>query len=212
MAIDSDAQAATAFHYASALLIDLDGTLVDSTEPMERAWRGFADRHGLDPEAVIHFAQGRPGWETIRLLAPAADQVAETALIDATEVADTSAVKAMPGALSILTSSRRLAIVTSCSLALLRARLAAAGLPGPPVMVTADDVTHGKPDPECYLLGARRLGVLPEQCVVLEDAPAGVAAGRAAGATVIGLTSTHPEEELGEADWVVGSLTALLHG
>lgn len=211
MAETDRAGAACAFQAARALLIDLDGTLVDSSEPIRRAWEAFAQRHSLDVEYVLRFVQGRPGRESVRLLMPpGADHDAEAAIIENAEVGDTDGVVALPGALSILTSGRTLAIVTSCSPPLLRARLAAAGLPEPAVTVTSDDITNGKPDPECFLLGAERLGVSPDQCVVLEDAPAGIAAGRAAGATVIALATTHSEQELSDAQWVVRGLTALL--
>lgn len=210
MAEVSQIDAARVYENANALLIDLDGTLIDSTGPVERAWTAFAHRHGLQPEEVIRFAQGRPGRETVRLLIPDGDHAREAEVIEHAELTDTDGVTALPGALEILNSGRTLAIVTSCSLNLLRARLAAAGLPEPAIKVTSDDITHGKPDPECFLLGAERLGVQPAECVVLEDAPAGVAAGKASGATVIAMVSTHAAEDLGEADWVVDGLTALL--
>jgi sugar-phosphatase len=206
----SPTEAASVYESARALLIDLDGTLIDSTAPVDRAWTAFAQRHGLVPEEVIRFAQGRPGRETVRLLIPDGDYVAEAAIIEYAEVNDTDGVTALPGALSILTSGRTLAIVTSCSLNLLRSRLAAAGLPEPAIKVTSDDITHGKPDPECFVLGAERLGVPSAECVVLEDAPAGIAAGKGSGATVIAMVSTHAAEDLTEADWVVDDLTVLL--
>jgi sugar-phosphatase len=195
---------------ADALLVDLDGTLVDSTAAARRAWAAFAARHGLDHDAVHRFAQGRPSRETIRLLAPDADHAAEEAQVDAAEIGDTAGVVALPGAAELLASGRPLAIVTSGSTALATARLAAAGLPAPATMVSADDVERGKPDPEPFLLGARRLEVDPHRCLVLEDSPAGVSAGRAAGATVIALRTTHAEDELREADAVVDDLAALV--
>ncbi|HWF75164.1 MAG TPA: HAD-IA family hydrolase [Solirubrobacteraceae bacterium] len=197
---------------AEALLVDLDGTLVDSTAPVRRAWSAFAGRHRLDPEAVHRFAQGRPSRETVGLLAPAADHEIEATVVEDAEVGDTDGVFALPGAAELLGSGLPLAIVTSCSTALARARLGAAGLPIPPVLVTSDGLERGKPDPACYLIGARLLGVDPARCVVLEDAPAGILAGRAAGATVIALRTTHPDAELGDAHAVVDDLASLLSG
>jgi len=196
---------------ARALLVDLDGTLIDSQAAVDRVWSAFAVRHGLDPVAVTKLAQGRPSRETIRdLLHDPPDLARIAAAFDAEEVADTEGVVALPGALELLGGERPLAIVTSCTTALARARLQAAGLPEPEVLVTADAITRGKPDPEPFLLGAARLDVAPGDCVVLEDAPAGIAAGRAAGATVIALRTTHADADLAEADAVVDGLTELL--
>jgi mannitol-1-/sugar-/sorbitol-6-phosphatase len=195
---------------AQALLVDLDGTLVDSTAPVRRVWHRFATRHGLDPEEVHRFAQGRPSRETVRLLAPAADHEAEAAAVEHAEVHDTEGVRAHPGAVELLGSGGPVAIVTSCSAALARARLSAAGLPMPDVLVSSDGLERGKPDPECFLIAARRLGVDPTACAVIEDAPAGIKAGRAAGAMVIALRTTHPDAELGGAHAVVDGLSALV--
>jgi sugar-phosphatase len=197
---------------ARGLLVDLDGTLIDSDSAVRRAWSRFAVRHDLDPEAVTRTAQGRPSRETIRRLLPDhPDLDGEIARLDADEVGDVEGVVALPGAHDLLTrTDRPLAIVTSCTLALARARLQATGLPEPEVLVTADLVTRGKPHPEPFLLGAERLAVAPSDCVVLEDAPAGIAAGRAAGATVIALRTTHAAEDLRDADAVAESLAALL--
>lgn len=202
--------AAAAFRQARGILSDLDGTLIDSSAPGRRAWSAFAIRHGLDPDSVHRFAQGRPSRETVRLLAPPAAHPAETQLLEDTEVHDTEGVVALAGAAAILALDRPLAIVTSCSAPLARARLAAAGLPVPAQMVCSYDVSAGKPDPECFLLGASRLGLVPADCVALEDAPAGISAARAAGVPVIALATTHSIEELGEADWIVADLSALL--
>lgn len=194
---------------ADALLVDLDGTLVDSTVPVRRVWGAFAERHGLEPEEVHRFAQGRPSRETIRLLVPDADHAAEAAIIEATEVTDTRGVRALPGAAEVLASARPVAIVTSCSTALATARLRAAGLPVPRLLVSSDGLERGKPDPACFLLGARRVGVDPGRCVVLEDAPAGIRAGQAAGAAVIALRTTHGDDELRDADAIVDDLASL---
>jgi len=197
-----------AFAGASALLIDLDGTLVDSTGPVRRAWEAFARRHGLDPVTVERVAQGRPSRETVRELAPG-DAERETALIEEAEVTDVDGIVALPGADAVLGGPRPKAIVTSCSDALAAVRLRAAGLRAPDVLVSSDSVERGKPDPEAFLLAARRLGVAPADCVVLEDAPAGIAAGRAAGCYVIALRTTHADAELAGADAIVDDLSRL---
>lgn len=194
---------------AEAVLVDLDGTLVDSSGPVRRVWHAFAARHGLDPDHVHRFAQGRPSRETVRLLAPDADTAAEADDLERAEVSDADGIVALPGARELLTGGQPLAIVTSCSRALATVRLRAAGLPIPPVLVSADDVLQGKPNPTCYLLGAHRLHADPSRCLVLEDAPAGIAAGRAAGAKVLALRTTHPDHDLHEADALVDDLSAL---
>jgi mannitol-1-/sugar-/sorbitol-6-phosphatase len=190
-----------------AVLADLDGTLVDSDAPMRRAWTAFANRHGLDPDHVIAAGQGRPSRETAAQFAPDAPE--EAAWITRTEIADTDGITAIPGAQALLAAPLTFAIVTSCSRALALARLGAADLPAPETLVCADEITRGKPDPEPYLLGAARLGVAPADCVVLEDAPAGIASGKAAGMTVIALRTTHGSEQLAQADVVIDDLTAL---
>ncbi len=199
------------FAGAEAVLVDLDGTLVDSTAPVRRAWGAFAGRHGLDREAVHRLAQGRPSRETIGLLlAPGADRDAETIRLERGEVNDTDGVFALPGAAELLGSDRRLAIVTSCSTALAEARLTAAGLPIPAVLVSSDGLARGKPDPACFVIAARRLGIDPDRCVVIEDSPAGIRAGREAGAKVIALRTTHGDESLGEAQAIVEDIAALI--
>jgi sugar-phosphatase len=191
----------------AAVLSDLDGTLVDSDAPMRRAWTAFARRHGLDPDQVIATAQGRPSRETAAELAPAAHD--EPELLDEAETSDTEGLTAIPGAHALLAAPLTFAIVTSCSRALAAVRLGAVDLPLPATLVCADEITRGKPDPEPYLLGAQRLGVRPADCVVLEDAPAGIAAGKAAGMTVIALRTTHPASELTAADALIEDLTEL---
>jgi mannitol-1-/sugar-/sorbitol-6-phosphatase len=190
-----------------AVLVDLDGTLVNSDGAVRRAWTSFAHRHGLDVETVLHVAQGRPSRETARKLAPGAPD--EPGLLEDAEATDTDGIVAFPGAAELLAARLTLALVTSCTRRLATVRLTAAGLPIPAVAITADDVTRGKPDPEPYLTAARALNVDPADCVVLEDAPAGIAAGRAAGMTVIALRTTHGDDELDGADAVVADLAAL---
>jgi HAD superfamily hydrolase (TIGR01509 family) len=173
---------------AAALLFDMDGTLVDSTAVIERTWRRFADRHDLDAERILAVSHGRRTEETVAEFAPAGvDVAAEARRLIKEEVSDTEGIVAVPGAMELLTSlpAHSWCVVTSAGRALARARMGAAGLPLPPVMVGADDVTAGKPSPEGYLTAARRLGVAVEETVVFEDAEAGVLAARAAGARTV---------------------------
>ena len=201
-----------ALEQAEALLFDLDGTLIDSSGSTRRAWSAFAVRHGLDPEEVVESVQGQPSRESVRRLAPDADPEFEQGLVDQAELADTEGIVALPGALAALKSDKKVAIVTSCTDALATVRIGAAGLPRPDVVITADRVTNGKPDPEAFLLGASELGVAPSDCIVFEDAPAGIAAGKAAGAFVVGLRTTHSADSLKRADLLLGDLSALFRG
>jgi sugar-phosphatase len=184
------------------VLSDLDGVLVDSHASIMRAWRWWTARQRLGERAIEAIPQGRPSGDVIATLAPDADAVAESRAIDRVQARDTDGVVALPGAADLLArfGPDRLAIVTSCTAPLAAARLRAAGLAAPPVLVTADRLARGKPDPEGYLLAARELGADPADCVVLEDAPAGVEAGRAAGMRVVGVLTTHSPAELAAAD------------
>lgn len=200
----------TTLERAEALLFDLDGTLIDSHGSTSRAWSAFADRHGLDREEVLGYVQGKPSVESTRELSPeGSDLELEARLVEEAEVNDTEGIVPHPGAAAGLAADKKVAIVTSCSDDLARARIGASGLPRPDVVITADRVTNGKPDPEAFLLGAEALGVSPEDCIVFEDAPAGVKAGKAAGAFVIALRTTHPEETLSDADLIVDDLGAV---
>jgi mannitol-1-/sugar-/sorbitol-6-phosphatase len=198
------------FATASALLVDVDGTLVDSSVPVRRAWTAFAHRHGVAPDTVLATAQGRPSRETVRLFSPLHAHADEAARIEQDEVTDTDGTRALPGAAAVLATSRPLAIVTSCSHRLMTVRLRAAGLPAPPSAITSDDVTSGKPDPACFVLGSTLLGVPPENCLVLEDAPVGIQAGREAGAQVIAVRTTHDDSQLRDAHAIVDDLAALV--
>jgi sugar-phosphatase len=183
-------------------LCDLDGVLVDSTAAIARVYRDWAQRQGLDGDLVVRTAQGRPAREVVRLCAPALDPVTESALIDAAHAADQEGVVAIAGAAELLmaTPGERLAVVTSCSVTLAAARFAATGLTQPAVCVTEEQVTRGKPDPEGYLRAAAALGAEDlAACVVLEDAPAGVAAGLTAGMRVIAVLTSHARSELAGA-------------
>jgi len=181
-----------------AVLFDCDGVLVDSAASVERAWRRWAAEHELDADAVVAVAHGRRTQDTLLDLGLSADIAAEVALLEAAEIADAAGVSGYPEAAALLPTlpPETWAVVTSGTRALATSRLAAAGLPLPAVLVTADDVAAGKPDPEGYLEAARRLGRRPADCLVLEDAPAGVQAALAAGMRVVALTTTHAANEL----------------
>jgi sugar-phosphatase len=194
-----------------ALLFDLDGVLVDSTTCIVHTWRTWAARHGLDVEMILELAHGRRALETVRLVAPHLDACAEAALLAAHESRATAGVTEVPGARALLLAlpRDRWAVVTSGVRAVARHRLRHVGLPVPPVMVCADEVTRGKPDPEAYLAAATRLGIPPAECVVVEDAPNGLAAARAGGMRAIAVASTHRPDELSAADAVIPTLGAL---
>jgi sugar-phosphatase len=189
---------------ARAVLFDCDGVLVDSGASVERAWRRWAAGRGLDGDMIVAVAHGRRTEDTIRELGLSEDPGAEVELLEGYEIADAASVHAFPEAAALLAElpPGSWAVVTSGTRALATSRLAAAGLPLPAVLVTADDVVAGKPDPEGYLEAARRLGRAPADCVVVEDAPAGLQAAVAAGMRVVGLTTTHPAAELQAATLV----------
>jgi len=192
-----------------ALLFDLDGVLVDSTPAVVRVWTKWAVAHGFDPEEVVRRAHGRPSIATIREYLPHADYEAENRKVEHGELNDLDGVVPLPGARELLEAlpADRWTIVTSCTRALAQARLRAAGLPIPERFVTCDDVKNGKPNPEPYLKGAFFLGLPATDCVVVEDAPAGIRAGKAASARVIACrtTSSEPELKAAGADWIVES-------
>lgn len=192
----------------SAILFDLDGVLCDSTGAVDREWREWARRKGVDADAVMAIAHGVRTIEVIRRVAPHLDAEAEADAIENDEASDQAGVLVMPGAAELLRSipHRRWGVVTSGSRLLAGARLPFCGLPVPEVLVTSDDVTNGKPHPEPYLKGAERLGFEPAECLVIEDAPAGIQAARAAGMKVIGITSTYKADALVLADTVIARL------
>ncbi|MEA2219852.1 MAG: mannitol-/sugar-/sorbitol-6-phosphatase [Solirubrobacteraceae bacterium] len=198
------------FAGAQALLVDVDGTLVDSSAPVRRAWTAFAHRHRLDPETVLAAAHGRPSRETVRLFSAPSDHEHEAGRIDDDETTDTDGTIALPGAATILATARPVAIVTSCSARLMAVRLQAAGLLVPTFAITSDDVTNGKPDPACFLQASTLLGVPPADCLALEDSPVGIQAARAAGIPVIAVRTTHADAHLTRANAIVDDLTALL--
>jgi len=178
----------------SALLFDMDGTLISSTAVTERIYGRWAESKGIDADALLPTIHGVRTIDVIRRLGrPDLDAEAEAEIISSAERTELDGVVAIPGAREFLASlpPDRWALVTSADRELVRVRLAAAGIPQPKVMVTAEDVTEGKPDPQGYKLAAQRLGVRTADCLVLEDAPAGIEAGERAGADVLVITATH---------------------
>jgi mannitol-1-/sugar-/sorbitol-6-phosphatase len=190
-----------------ALLFDMDGVLVDSTHAVARVWRQWALEHGFDAEAVVRAAHGRPSLATVRQFLPQADHQNENVEVERREIEDLEGVAPMPGALQLLRAlpSGCWTVVTSATRPLAEVRLRAAGLPVPATLVTADDVQNGKPHPEPYRKAASLLGCDPSDCVVVEDVPAGIRSGKAAGARVIACLTTVDGAELKNAgaDWLV---------
>jgi len=192
----------------SAILFDLDGVLVDSTLTVERQWRAWAQRKEVDAEEILAISHGRRTAEVIRIVAPHLDAEFEAREIEDREADDHEGVTAVAGAAKLIESmpDGRWGVVTSGPKYLQSARLKLCGLPVPKIFITADDVVHGKPDPEPYLKGAAALGFPPAECLVIEDAPAGITAARAAGMKVIGVATTYTADRLEHADAVVGKL------
>jgi len=178
----------------AAFLFDMDGTVLTPIVASERVWGAWARKHGLDVAAVLELIHGRRAIETIRSFAiPDVDEAAEVLALMEGEIADVDGVDAIEGAAAFLAGlpTDRWAIVTSAPRRLAEVRMAAAGLPLPAVLVTAEDVERGKPAPDCFLLAAERLGHPITDCLVFEDATAGVSAAEAAGASVVVITATH---------------------
>jgi len=192
------------------MLFDMDGVLIDSTPAVARVWHRWAVEHGFDPETVVHMAHGRPSRTTIRELLPNADLHdidREDREVERREMEDLDGVVLLPGARELLSilPAERWTIATSCTRPLAEVRLLAAGLPIPRTMITSSDVKIGKPDPEPYLKAAAKLGFAVSDCIVVEDAPAGIRAGKAAGSRVIAFLTTMPRRDLEDAgaDWIV---------
>jgi mannitol-1-/sugar-/sorbitol-6-phosphatase len=207
--------------HCNALLFDLDGVLIDSTPAVARVWTRWATERGFDPVKVTHMAHGRPSRTTIAELLPGSDMDIdkENREIERREIQDLEGVVPLPGTEALLKALPvdRWTIVTSGTRALAETRLRAAGVPIPKTMITSTDVTKGKPDPEPYLKAAAKLGFDPAECVVVEDAAAGVRSGKAAGARVIGFLTTMERAELESAgaDWIMrncGDITAACDG
>ena len=191
----------------AALLFDMDGVLIDSTPAVARVWHRWAVEHGFNPEEVVARAHGRPSLTTVREYLPNADHEAENREVERREIEDLDGVVPLPGSLDLLASLPldRWTIVTSCTRALAEVRIKAAGLPLPKKLITSNDITHGKPHPDPYLKGAAILGFPSAECIVLEDAPAGIRSGKAAGSRVIAFPTTVRESVAREAgaDWVL---------
>jgi sugar-phosphatase len=194
-----------------AILLDLDGVLVDSTPAVARVWTRWAVARGIDPERAIAHAHGRRSIETVRALAPELNAEEENLRVEQMEIDDREGVIALPGAARLLNAlpQSRFAIVTSATRPLARARIGYAGLAMPEHLVTADDVTKGKPSPEPYLSGAALLGFSARDCIVIEDAPAGITSARTAGMQVIAVPTTYPAKHLSNATVIAPSLLGL---
>ena len=179
----------------AAFLFDMDGTILTSIASAERVWAAWARRHGLDVAAFLPTIHGVRSVDTIRRLAlPGVDPVAEAEAITRAEMVDTDGIDAIAGAAAFLGAlpPGRWGVVTSAPRRLAERRLGAAGLPVPLLLVAAEDIRNGKPAPDGFLLAAERLGVDAAECLVFEDAAAGIAAAEAAGAAVVVITATHP--------------------
>ncbi len=197
-------------------LFDLDGTLVDSLPAVERAWCNWADRFNLAHDEVLNFIHGKQAITSLRHFMPGkteAEIAAEFTWLEQVEATETAGITALPGAVALLNHLNKAgipwAIVTSGSMPVARARHQVAKLPAPEVFVTAERVKRGKPEPDAYLLGAQLLGLVPEECVVVEDAPAGVLSGLAAGCHVIAVNAPADTPRLDEVDFVLTSLEQL---
>ena len=191
------------------ILFDMDGVLVSSIGSVERSWTKWAEIHGVDPALAIKTAHGRRAIETVRFLRPDLNDEEELRHLENMEVQDNEGVEILEGVLPILQALpvNRWAVVTSATKRLALSRMRHGGIPLPKWVVTADEVSKGKPDPEPYLVGARLLGLKPEECLVIEDAASGATAGHAAGCEVLATLFSHSIESLSAADWVVPSLT-----
>ncbi len=183
----------------AGVLFDFDGVLADSTPVVRRHWTAFAERHGLDAAQIIAAAHGRRSADTIAdVCPPGADAAAELHWFDDLEISDVEGVLELAGTADLLAAlpGGRWGVVTSANRPVFAARMASVGLPVPELVVAAEDVQRGKPDPEGYLAGARRLGIDPANCLVVEDSPAGLKAAAAAGMRSLALLTTHSREQL----------------
>lgn len=194
---------------ARGVLFDMDGVLVDSSGPVRRCWTRWLAMRGLEADKVEKVAHGRRAIDTIRVLGPHLDAEAELKVMEELECTDLEGLTSYEGVNEFIAqlAPHRWTVVTSATPKLARVRLEAAGVPVPEVMVTADKVTHGKPHPEPYIKGAKLLGPAPFECIVVEDAPAGIQAAKEAGCRVLAVLTTHSAEELTGADWIVERLS-----
>ena len=194
-----------------AILFDLDGVLVDSSERVEKTWREWAARHRLNQEHVIAMAHGRRTIETVRLVAPELATDAELAVLEASGATNAEGVYEIAGARELLQllPARAWGVVTSGIRSVAEFRLRHTGLPSPAMMICADEIARGKPDPEGYLTAAARMGYSAADCVVIEDAPAGIESAQAAGMRTIAIATTYPTDRLRAADAVIARLADL---
>ncbi len=193
---------------ASGILFDMDGILVSSLGSVERSWTRWGEMRGVDGAKAMLTAHGKRAIETIRLLRPDLDDNAELAIIEQIEIDDKEDIAVLPGVPELLQSlpEGSWTVCTSATERLARVRMEHAGLRPPERFISADMVDHGKPHPEPYLRGASLLGFAPGRCIVFEDAPAGCAAGKAAGCIVVATLFSHTREQLAVADYIVDSL------
>lgn len=191
-----------------AVLFDLDGTLIDSAVRIQRLWQEWGARHGIAPQFLMEVMHGRRAGETISIVAPQLSVQDEVDALEIIETSDMDGVRLYPSAADLLKklSPKQWAIVTSGTLRVASARMKHVGLPTPDIFITGDDVKTGKPAPDGYLLAAKRLNLRPADCIVVEDAPAGVQAGKAAGMKVIAVASTLSRDALDQADVVIQHL------
>jgi len=194
-----------------AILFDMDGVLLDSRPVVERTWRRWAARHRVPVEPILRVAHGRRTWDTLREAVPELATREEVDWLDAAELEDFDGIRPIPGARELLQAlpAARWTIVTSAGRELAARRLAAVGLELPDSAVSSEAITRGKPAPDGYQLAASRLGANPQACLVVEDAPPGIQAGKSAGARVLALTTTHAAEQLGRADLILPDLTSV---
>jgi mannitol-1-/sugar-/sorbitol-6-phosphatase len=199
------------FLSCQGILFDMDGILISSLGSVERSWTAWARMRGIEPERALSVAHGRRAIETVTFLRPDLDSEAELKVIEDLEIADNEGLQVLPGVLDLLAAlpAARWTVVTSATERLARVRMAAGGVPVPARLVTANQVTRGKPHPEPFLAGAALLGFKPEACVVFEDSSSGAQAGRAAGCTVVATTFSHPVESLAAAHYLVRDLTGV---
>ena len=197
---------------ASGLLFDMDGVLISSIGSVRRCWRRWAQMYNVPGAETYEIPHGMRAIDIIRSLRPDIDPVKGLRVIEDMEIEDTADLEVLPGVRDLLSAlpASRWAIVTSATRRLLVARLKIAGLPVPQRIISGDMVQRGKPDPEPYRRGAELLGYPPDSCVVVEDAPSGVDAGKAAGCRVLAVLGTHPAAELNNADWIAGTLETLI--
>jgi len=193
------------------VLFDMDGILISSLGSVERSWTKWAQMRGVDPAYAIRIAHGCRAIETLAKLRPDLDSEAELKIIEDIEIEDNEGLSVLPGVLQLLRAlpRDRWTVVTSATERLARVRLATGGIPVPEQVVTANQVTRGKPHPEPFRAGAALLGFKPEECVVFEDSSSGAQAGRAAGCTVVATTFSHPIESLDAAHYLVKDVTGV---